>query len=34
MGLYLRVMRGPSGLTRREREMLATVVSTINGCVY
>jgi alkylhydroperoxidase family enzyme len=34
MALYMRVMKGPSGLTRREREMLATVVSTTNDCFY
>jgi len=34
MGLYMRVMTGPSGLSRRERELVATVVSRTNGCFY
>jgi uncharacterized peroxidase-related enzyme len=34
MGLYLAAMHGPSGLTRAEREMLATVVSWANQCFY
>jgi uncharacterized peroxidase-related enzyme len=34
MGLYLAAMHGPSGLTRAEREMLATVVSWANHCFY
>jgi len=32
--LYLRLMHGPSGLSRRLREMLATVVSRANRCHY
>jgi alkylhydroperoxidase family enzyme len=32
--LYRRIMFGPSGLSRREREMLAVVVSATNGCHY
>ena len=32
--LYERVMHGPSGLTRIEREMVAVVVSKANGCHY
>ncbi len=32
--LYLATMRAPSGLSRAEREMLATVVSRANGCFY
>lgn len=28
------VMRGESGLTRRQREMIATVVSALNRCSY
>jgi uncharacterized peroxidase-related enzyme len=32
--LYLAAMHGPSGLTRAEREMLATVVSWANHCFY
>lgn len=34
MQLYLATMYGPSGLSRAEREMLATVVSSINRCFY
>jgi len=32
--LYERVMLGPSGLGRIEREMVAVVVSETNGCHY
>ena len=28
------IMHGPSGLTRRQREMIATVVSSTNHCSY
>jgi len=34
MHLYLATMYGPSGLSRAEREMLATVVSRANQCFY
>ncbi len=34
MGLYLATMHAPSGLSRAERELLATVVSSINRCFY
>jgi uncharacterized peroxidase-related enzyme len=34
MQLYLATMYGPSGLSRAEREMLATVVSWANHCFY
>jgi len=34
MGLYRSIMFGPSGLTRQERELLATVVSSVNECYY
>ena len=34
MGFYSRVMFGPGGLTRRQREMLAVVVSRANDCHY
>jgi alkylhydroperoxidase family enzyme len=34
MEMYLAAMFGPSGLTRAEREMLATVVSWANHCFY
>ncbi len=31
---YAHLMRGPSGLTRAEREMIAVVVSQVNECFY
>lgn len=34
MALYMRVMMGPSGLSRKERELVATVVSRANDCFY
>lgn len=34
MAMYLATMHGPSGLTRAERELLATVVSWANHCFY
>jgi len=34
LAYYEAVMFGPSGLTRVEREMVATVVSRANACVY
>ena len=34
MDLYLATMHAPSGLTRAEREMLATVTSWANRCFY
>jgi len=34
MGLYKAIMFGPSELSRIERELLATVVSTANDCHY
>ncbi len=34
MELYREVMFGPVGLTRRQREMLAVVVSRANRCHY
>ncbi len=34
MALYRRVMFAPAGLARRQRELLATVVSRINDCHY
>ena len=34
MALYQAIMFGPSELSRAERELLATVVSTANGCHY
>ena len=32
--LYRTIMFEPSGLSRQERELLATVVSRTNGCFY
>lgn len=32
--LYVELMRGPGPLTRVQREMVAVVVSGINGCHY
>ena len=32
--LYVELMRGPSPLSRIQREMLAVVVSTANHCHY
>jgi len=32
--LYRHLMHGPSGLSRAEREMIAVVVSSANGCFY
>ena len=34
MGLYQRIMHGPSPLSRAQREMLAVVVSKANDCHY
>jgi uncharacterized peroxidase-related enzyme len=34
MQMYRATMFGPSGLSRAEREMLATVVSWANHCFY
>ena len=34
MQLYRAAMFGPSGLSRAEREMLATVTSWVNHCFY
>ena len=33
-GFYEAVMRGPSGLSRDERELVALAVSTQNHCLY
>jgi uncharacterized peroxidase-related enzyme len=32
--LYSQIMKGESGLSRAEREMIAVVVSRANGCFY
>lgn len=34
LNLYKTIMFGPSGLSRRQRELLATVVSALNECAY
>ena len=34
MALYREIMFGESGLTRKERELLATVASAEQGCRY
>jgi len=34
MQLYQAVMYGPSELSRKQRELLAVVVSRGNGCTY
>jgi alkylhydroperoxidase family enzyme len=34
MALYLSLMHGPSPLTRAQRELIATVVSSEVGCHY
>ncbi len=34
MGLYQRIMFAPRGLSRVQRELLATVVSRVNHCHY
>ena len=34
MELYKAIMFGPSPLSRQERELLATVVSSVNECDY
>jgi uncharacterized peroxidase-related enzyme len=34
MELYLAAMHAPSGLSRAERELIATVVSWANRCLY
>ena len=34
MEMYKAIMFGPSGLTRAERELLATVTSRYNDCHY
>lgn len=32
--LYCQIMDAPTGLSRRERVLIATVVSKVNGCLY
>jgi uncharacterized peroxidase-related enzyme len=33
-GLYCQVMDDPTGISKRERVLIATVVSKVNGCLY
>jgi len=33
-GLYCQIMDDPTGITKRERVLIATVVSKVNGCLY
>jgi uncharacterized peroxidase-related enzyme len=33
-GLYCQVMDDPTGICKRERVLIATVVSKVNGCLY
>jgi uncharacterized peroxidase-related enzyme len=32
--LYCQIMDDPTGISRRERVLIATVVSRVNGCLY
>lgn len=32
--LYCQLMDSPTGIARRERFLIATVVSKVNGCLY
>ena len=32
--LYCQLMDAPTGISRRERVFIATVVSKVNGCLY
>jgi uncharacterized peroxidase-related enzyme len=32
--LYCQVMDAPTGISKRERVLIATVVSRVNGCLY
>lgn len=34
LDLYMRIMHSHSGLSRTEREMVATIVSKVNHCHY
>ncbi len=34
LGLYVAVMHTPGALSRAHREMIAVVVSSVNGCHY
>jgi len=32
--LYCQIMDDPTGISKRERVLIATVVSKVNGCIY
>jgi hypothetical protein len=32
--LYSQIMDDPTGISKRERVLIATVVSKVNGCLY
>jgi alkylhydroperoxidase family enzyme len=32
--LYCEIMDDPTGISKRERVLIATVVSKVNGCLY
>ena len=32
--LYCQIMDDPTGISKRERALIATVVSKVNGCLY
>ncbi len=32
--LYCQIMDDPAGISKRERVLIATVVSKVNGCLY
>jgi uncharacterized peroxidase-related enzyme len=34
LGLYLAILHAPGELSRAQREMIAVVVSSVNGCHY
>ncbi len=34
LDLYCQIMDDPTGISRRERVLIATVVSKVNGCWY
>lgn len=33
-GLYCQLMDDPTGISKRDRALIATVVSKVNGCFY
>ena len=34
LDLYCQIMDDPTGISKRERVLIATVVSKVNGCLY